>query len=137
MAGFGLERFAIQIANDPDFLATRVSHKLDLTGPGITVQTACSTSLVAVCLGCQSLTTHVSDMVLAGGVSISIAEDPGYDFHEGGILSPDGHCRAFDVAAAGTVPGSGAGIVVLKRLEDARADGDHIHCRHQGLGAQQ
>jgi acyl transferase domain-containing protein/acyl carrier protein len=132
MVADGLDRFAIHLANDTDFLATRVSHKLNLTGPGITVQTACSTSLVAVCLGCQSLAMHVSDMVLAGGVSISIADDPGYEFHEGGILSPDGHCRAFDAAAAGTVPGSGAGIVVLKRLEDAIADGDHIHAVIKG-----
>jgi len=127
-----LRRFASHIGNDPDHLATRVSYKLNLTGPSITVQTACSTSLVAVCLGCQSLTTYQSDMVLAGGVSIDVSGIEGYEYHENGIVSPDGHCRAFDARAEGTVPGSGVGVVVLKRLEDARADGDWIHAVIKG-----
>jgi acyl transferase domain-containing protein/acyl carrier protein len=115
------------IAIDKDFLTTRVSYKLNLKGPSISVQTACSTSLVAVHLGCQSLLNGDSDMVLAGGVSIRMRQIAGYLYQEGAILSPDGHCRAFDSMAQGTVTGSGAGIVVLKRLADALSDGDRIH----------
>jgi acyl transferase domain-containing protein len=110
--------------NQNDFLATRISYKLNLKGPSMTIQTACSTSLVAVCLGCQSLLNYQSDMVLAGGVSVSSRK--GYFYTEGGILSPDGHCRAFDAKANGTVPGNGSGIVLLKRLADAIADRDQI-----------
>ena len=114
------------IAVEKDFLATRVSYKLNLRGPSITIQTACSTSLVAVHMGCQSLLNGESDMVLAGGVAIRLPQNAGYLTQEGSILSPDGHCRAFDALAKGTVFGSGAGIVVLKRLSDAQADGDCI-----------
>lgn len=113
--------------NDKDFLTTRVSHVLDLTGPAINVQTACSTSLVAVHLAVQSLISRECDMALAGGVTIELPHRRGYHFKEGEILSPDGHCHAFDHRAQGTVFGSGAGVVVLRRLEDALADGDHIH----------
>ncbi len=106
---------------DKDFLATRVSYKLNLRGPSITVQTACSTSLVAIHMACQSLMNGECDIALAGGVNIPVPHGLGYHYAEGGILSPDGHCRAFDKNARGTVPGAGAGVVVLRRLEDARA----------------
>ena len=96
------------VANDKDFLATRVAYKLDLRGPGLTVQTACSTSLVAVCLACQSLMNGECDAALAGGVTLRLPQRAGYLHVEEGILSPDGHCRAFDAEAAGTVMGSGA-----------------------------
>ncbi len=114
------------IASDKDYLATRVAYKLNLTGPAITVQTACSTSLVAVHLACQSLLSGDCDVALAGGVSLRIPQVAGYLYRPGGIPSPDGHCRAFDAAAQGTAIGSGAAIVVLRRLEDALRDGDHI-----------
>jgi len=114
------------ISSDKDFLATRVSYKLDLKGPSVTVQTACSTSLVAVHLACQSLLCGESDMALAGGVSISIPQKVGYYYREEGIASPDGHCRAYSTQAQGTVQGNGVGLVVLKRLSDAHADHDHI-----------
>ena len=115
------------LGNDKDFLATRVSYKLDLRGPSMTVQTACSSSLVAVHLACQNLVLGACDMALAGGVAISLPQRAGYLYEEEGIASPDGFCRTFDAAARGTVGGSGAGIVVLKRLADALADGDTIH----------
>ncbi|MEO5590705.1 MAG: type I polyketide synthase, partial [Gemmatimonadaceae bacterium] len=112
--------------NDKDFLATRVSYNLNLTGPSINVQTACSTSLVAVHLAVQSLLNNEVDMALAGGVTIEIPHGVGYHYRDGEILSPDGHCRAFDADSRGTVFGSGAGVVVLRRLADAIADGDDI-----------
>ncbi|GAA6624131.1 SDR family NAD(P)-dependent oxidoreductase [Scytonema sp. NUACC26] len=115
------------IGNDKDFLTTRVSYKLNLTGPSITVQTACSTSLVATTLACQSLLNYQCDMALAGGVSIHVPQKTGYLYEQGGTLSPDGRCRAFDAKAQGTTIGNGVGIVVLKRLSDAIADGDCIH----------
>ncbi len=114
------------VGNDKDFVATRTSYKLGLTGPSFTVQSACSTSLVAVHLACQSLLNGESDVALAGGSSIATPQDRGYLYSPAGIMSPDGHCRAFDARARGTVNGSGVGVVVLKRLEDARADGDRI-----------
>lgn len=112
--------------NDKDFLATRVSHLFDLHGPSVNVQTACSTSLVAVHYACQSLLNGECDMALAGGVTIELPHRRGYMYQDGEILSPDGHCRAFDHRAAGTVFGSGAGVVVLRRLADAIASGDPI-----------
>ncbi len=112
--------------NDKDFLATRVSHIFDLKGPSIAVQTACSTSLVAVHMASQSLLNGECDMALAGGVTIELPQGRGYLFTEGEILSPDGHCHAFDHRAQGTVFGSGAGCVVLRRARDAARDGDHI-----------
>ena len=118
--------YQIMTSNDKDFLATRIAYKLNLEGPGITVQTACSSSLVAVHLACQSLLNGECDMALAGGVSIRLPQRAGYLYQEGMILSPDGNCRAFDEQASGTVGGNGAGVVVLKRLEDAVADGDDI-----------
>jgi acyl transferase domain-containing protein/thioesterase domain-containing protein/acyl carrier protein len=112
--------------NDKDFLSTRVSHVFDLKGPSINIQTACSTSLVAVHYACQSLRDGECDMALAGGVTIELPHGRGYLYKENEILSPDGHCHAFDHRAQGTVFGSGAGAVALRRLEDAVADGDHI-----------
>jgi acyl transferase domain-containing protein/thioesterase domain-containing protein/acyl carrier protein len=112
--------------NDKDFLATRVSHLFDLHGPSVNVQTACSTSLVAVHYACQSLLNGECDMALAGGVTIELPHRRGYMYQDGEILSPDGHCRAFDHRAAGTVFGSGAGVVVLRRLADAIAGRDPI-----------
>jgi acyl transferase domain-containing protein/acyl carrier protein len=120
------------LGNDKDFLPTRVSYKLNLRGPSVAVQTACSTSLVAIHLACQSLLNGESDMALAGGVTISVPQKAGYFYQEGGILSPDGHCRAFDAQAQGFVGGSGVGIVVLKRLADALEDGDQIHAVIKG-----
>jgi acyl transferase domain-containing protein/thioesterase domain-containing protein/acyl carrier protein len=115
-----------QTGNDKDVLTTRVSYQLDLRGPSINVQTACSTSLVAVHLACQSLLNNECDMALAGGVTIEIPHGRGYIYREGEILSRDGHCRAFDRDSSGTVFGSGVGLVVLRRLKDALQDGDHI-----------
>ncbi|MEG3959208.1 non-ribosomal peptide synthetase/type I polyketide synthase [Microcoleus sp. herbarium2] len=126
------DSFQTFISNDKDFLATRVSYKLNLTGPSLTIQTACSTSLVAVHLACQSLLNGECDMALAGGVSIFVPEKVGYLYQEGMIFSPDGHCRAFDAQAQGTLKGDGLGIVVLKRLVDALADGDSIHAVIKG-----
>ena len=128
-AGDGYEKL---IANDKDFLTTRVSYKLNLTGPSISVQTACSTSLVAVQLACQSLLTYQCDLTLAGGATVHVPTKTGYLYQEGGILSPDGHCRAFDADARGTIGGSGVGVVVLKRLEEAIADGDQIYAVIKG-----
>jgi len=124
--------FQIQIGNDKDYLATRISYKLNLKGPSVSVQTACSSSLVAVSFACQSLLDYQCDMALAGGISIRVPQKTGYLFQPGSIASPDGHCRAFDAKAQGTVFGSGAGIVVLKRLKDALADCDYIHAVIKG-----
>jgi acyl transferase domain-containing protein/thioesterase domain-containing protein/acyl carrier protein len=118
--------------NDKDFLSTRVSYAFDLKGPSINVQTACSTSLVATHLAVQSLLAREVDLALAGGVTIEIPHGVGYLYQEGEILSPDGHCRAFDHRSKGTVFGSGAGAVVLRRLEDALRDGDHVHAVIKG-----
>ena len=119
--------FAVHMNNDKDFLATRVSYKLGLQGPALSVQTACSTSLVAVHQACRSLLAGECDTALAGGATVGIPARGGYLYEDGGISSPDGTCRPFDADAAGSVPGSGAGVVVLRRLEDALADGDTIH----------
>ena len=113
-------------ANDPSFLATRVSYELNLTGPSLSVQTACSSALVAVHLAVQSLLSGECDTALAGASAIALPQDRGYFYKEGGILSPDGRCRAFDAHARGTAMGGGVGCVVLKRLADALADGDHV-----------
>lgn len=121
-----------QTGNDKDVLATRVSYHLNLTGPSMTIQTACSTSLVSIHVACQSLLNRECDMALAGGVTIEIPHGVGYEYREGEILSRDGHCRAFDADATGTVFGSGMGVVVLRRLEDALADGDSIQAVIRG-----
>ena len=112
--------------NDKDFMVTRVSYLLDLRGPSINIQTACSTSLVAIHAACQSLLNGECDMALAGGVTVELPHRQGYKYEEGEILSPDGHCRAFDAGAQGTVFGSGVGVVVLRRLRDAIRDRDTI-----------
>ena len=127
--GFFLVRHT---GNDKDFLTTRVSYLLNLRGPSVNVQTACSTSLVAIHMGVQSLLNGECDMALAGGVTIELPHRHGYLYRENEILSPDGHCRAFDAASKGTVFGSGVGVVVLRRLADAMADGDHIHAVIKG-----
>jgi len=127
-----LDDFQIGIGNDKDFLTTRIAYKLNLKGPCVTVQTACSTSLVAVHLACQSLLDGQCDMALAGGVSLRIPQRSGYLYQPDGISSPDGHCRAFDARAAGCVGGSGMGLVALKRLEDALSDRDNIHAVIKG-----
>jgi amino acid adenylation domain-containing protein len=114
------------VGNGADFIATRTAYKLDLRGPAFTLQSACSTSLLAVAEACQCLLDYRADMALAGGVSITFPQKRGYLYQEGGMVSPDGHCRTFDAAAAGTVFGSGAGAVLLKRLDAALADGDPI-----------
>ncbi|MGD1917907.1 MAG: beta-ketoacyl synthase N-terminal-like domain-containing protein, partial [Pleurocapsa sp.] len=119
--------FQVSTANDKDYLTTRTSYKLNLTGSSINVQTACSTSLVTIHLACQSLINAECDMALASGVSVHSPQKMGYLYQEGMILSPDGHCRAFDADAAGTVFGSGAGMVVLKLLDKAIAEGDRIY----------
>jgi phthiocerol/phenolphthiocerol synthesis type-I polyketide synthase E len=125
--------YQIMLGNDKDFLCTRVSYKLGLRGPSMTVQTACSTSLVAVQVACRALQRAECDMALAGGVSLTFPLDAGYLYQEGMILSPDGHCRPFDAAARGTRAGAGAGIVVLKRLDDALAAGDTVHAVIRGI----
>ncbi|MFD5778923.1 amino acid adenylation domain-containing protein [Streptomyces sp. NPDC126933] len=115
------------MGRQPDFLATRVSYRLGLTGPAIGVQTACSTSLVAVHLAAQSLISGESDMVLAGAAAVHTPQESGYRSHPGSILSPTGRCRAFDADADGTVGGNGVAAVLLKRLDRALADGDTVH----------
>ena len=141
MTGRGLRRYTstYQVSDYPillgsglDFVATRIAYKLDLRGPCLSLQTACSTSLVAIVQACQSLLCYACDMALAGGVSITLPQKRGYHYQEGGMVSPDGVCRTFDAAANGTVFGSGAGIVLLKRLADALADGDHIYALIKG-----
>ncbi len=112
--------------NDKDFLATRASYQFDLRGPSVNVLTACSTSLVAIHQAAQSLLAGECDMALAGGVTILVPQDRGYQYEPGEILSPDGFCRAFDASSKGTIFGSGAGVVVLRRLADAQRDGDHV-----------
>jgi acyl transferase domain-containing protein len=124
--------FQLTVANDKDYLTTRVSYKLNLTGPSVNVQTACSTSLVAIHMARQSLLNGECDMVLAGGVSVHTPQKVGHLHQEGMILTPDGHCRAFDAAAAGTIFGSGAGLVLLKRLDQAIAAGDRVYAVIKG-----
>ncbi len=121
-----------ELGNDKDYLATRVAYKLGLRGPAMTLQTACSTSLVAIATACQSIESYQCDMALAGGVTIVLPQRKGYFYKEGGMLSPDGHCRPFDKNAAGTVFSNGAAVVLLKRAEDALRDGDTIYAVIRG-----
>jgi amino acid adenylation domain-containing protein len=118
-----------------DFMCTRISYKLNLKGPSFSVQTACSTSLVAIHLACQGLLNRECEMALAGGVTIGTLQTMGYYYQEGMIESPDGHCRAFDAGAGGLVGGNGAGAVLLKPLEKATAHGDHIYAVIKGSAA--
>ena len=131
-AAYQVGHYAEMLGAIADTLATRVSYKLNLRGPSITMMCACSTSLVAVCQAYTSLLTYQCDVALAGGVSITLPQKRGYLYEPGGMVSPDGHCRTFDADAQGTVFGSGAGVVLLKRLEDAVSDGDHIYAVIKG-----
>jgi phthiocerol/phenolphthiocerol synthesis type-I polyketide synthase E len=124
--------YQVMLATDKDYLTTRLAYKLGLEGPAVGVQTACSTSLVAVHFACQGLLGGDCDVALAGGVSINLPQKTASVYREGGITSPDGHCRAYDAQAAGTVGGNGVGVVVLKRLSDALADGDHVRAVIRG-----
>ena len=133
LKNYQIGNYTAMMGNYPDYLATRVAYKFNLKGPSFTVQAACSTALVAVCQACQSLLTYQSDMMLAGGVSITLPQKRGYLYQEGGMGSADGHCRPFDNDAQGTVFGSGLGVVLLKRLEDAIADGDQIYSVIRGF----
>ncbi|MGD9971998.1 MAG: amino acid adenylation domain-containing protein [Desulfatirhabdiaceae bacterium] len=120
------------IGNDKDYLVTRASYKLNLKGPSVAVQCACSTSLVAVHFACESVLSGACNMALAGGVSVSVPQKAGYLYQEGMVLSPDGHCRAFDEQARGMMPGNGVGVVLLKDLEKALKDNDHIYAVVRG-----
>ncbi|GAV43017.1 SDR family NAD(P)-dependent oxidoreductase [Streptomyces acidiscabies] len=124
--------FAVMVGNDKDYLATRLSYKLDLKGPSYAVQTACSTSLVAVHLACQGLVNGECDIALAGGVTVKVPQEKGYLYEEGAILSEDGYVRTFDADASGTVLGNGVGVVVLKPLRDALADRDTVYAVIKG-----
>ncbi|WP_346836051.1 type I polyketide synthase [Paenibacillus polymyxa] len=130
LSNYGSERIdemrTIWIGNDLNYLATMLSYKLNLTGPSINVQSACSTSLTTVAMACQSLLNYECDMALAGGCKIAVPQEVGYTYTPGEIVSIDGHCRPFDSRGSGTVLGSGLGMVVLKRLKDAVQDHDQI-----------
>ena len=121
------EAFGVVSLNDGYSMSTQIAYRLNLKGPAVTLQTACSTSLVAIHAACQALLSGECDMALAGGVSVKLPVKSGYIYQEGMVLSPDGRCRAFDKKAAGCVEGNGVGIVVLKSLARAIDDGDHIH----------
>lgn len=123
-----------ELGNDKDYLATRVAFKLNLRGPAMTLQTACSTSMVAIIEACRAIRSGLCDMALAGGVTVTLPLKRGYFYTEQGMLSGDGHCRAYDEKATGTVFGNGAGVVMLKRLSDAVRDRDHIHAVIRGTG---
>jgi amino acid adenylation domain-containing protein len=127
--GYG---FPLTVHQEKDYLATRVSYEFNLKGPSVSIQTACSTSLVAVHMACRSLLGGECDMALAGAVSAEMPQNSGYLHQEGGILSRDGHCRVFDAEASGTVFGNGVGIVVLKRLSGALRDRDTIRAIIKG-----
>ncbi|CAN5134684.1 hypothetical protein BH11PSE11_BH11PSE11_04990 [soil metagenome] len=126
-AGASAATLLAMIGNEKDYLATHLSYLLGFTGPSVGVQSACSTSLAAVHMACQSLLSGESDVALAGGASVRVPQRVGYLYENGSILSPGGRCRSFDAAADGTVFGSGVGVVVLRRLEDAVRDGDRIY----------
>jgi len=126
--------FLINLGNQKDYISTKVSYKFNLRGPSMTIQTACSSSLVAVTTACTHLLTFQCDMALAGGMSISLPQEKGYLYQEGMIFSPDGYCRPFDDSGCGTVPSNGGGVVLLKRYEDAIADGDNICAVIRGYG---
>ncbi len=134
-AAGNLTPFEVAVSNDFSCLSTRVAYKLNLRGPAYSIHTACSTGLSVVHLACQSVLIGECHMAIAGGIAVSVPQRSGYLYREGGIVSPDGHCRPFDASATGTVLGSGVGVVVLKRLEDALADGDTIHAIIKGSAA--
>ena len=126
--------FQTMLANEKDFLTTRAAYKLNLKGPAVSVNTACSTSLVAVIQACQALTSYQCDLAMGGGVSMTTPQNSGYLAQEDSMLSGDGHCRPFDASAQGTMFNNGAGVVVLKRLEDALNDRDRIYAVIRGCG---
>ncbi|QHQ82232.1 hypothetical protein GPJ55_23510 [Bacillus subtilis] len=126
------ELFEVGSLNDTYTVSTRIAHKLNLKGPALTLQTACSTSLVALHLACQSIANGDSDVALAGGVSILHPVKSGYVYQQNMVKSSDGHCRAFDDQADGTVGGDGVGLVALKALSEAIEDGDHIYAVIKG-----
>lgn len=123
-----------ELGNDKDYLATRVAFKMNLRGPAMTLQTACSTSMVAIIEACRAIRSGLCDMALAGGITLTLPLKRGYFYTEQGMLSGDGHCRAYDEKASGTVFGNGAGVVMLKRLSDAVRERDHIHAVIRGTG---
>ena len=125
--------FQAMVANEKDYVATRIAHKLDLTGPALSIHTACSTSLVAIAQAVRSLRVGECDFALAGGASLTVPVKSGYLYQEGAMLSPDGHTRSFDADAKGTVFSDGAGMVVLRRLDDALADGDTVYAVVRGV----
>ncbi len=129
-----IDGMQIMVTNDKDHLCTQVSYRLNLRGPSVVVQTTCSTSLVAVGMACENLRGGRCDMALAGGVTVRVPPRGGYFYVAGSILSPDGHCRPFDAKAQGTIVGSGVGLVVLKRLDDALADGDNVRAVIRAVG---
>jgi len=129
-----IDGMQLMVTNDKDHLCTQASYRLNLRGPSVVVQTTCSTSLVAITLACESLQMGRSDMALAGGVTVRVPQRGGYFYTAGSILSPDGHCRPFDSSAQGTIVGSGVGLVVLKRLSDALAEGDNVRAVILGAG---
>lgn len=131
--GYQVGTYQEMLGSSADFLSTRVSYKLNLRGPSFTLQAGCSTSLIAVTQACQSLLTYQCDMALAGGVSITFPQKRGSLYQDGGMISPDGHCRAFDANAKGTVFGSGAAVILLKRLDEAVRDGDQIYAVVKGF----
>jgi len=126
---YGQETF-----NEKDYIATRVAHALNLTGPAINVNTACSTSLVALIEACKAIDAGHCDVAIAGGVSVTFPQNSGHLHQTGSIYTPDGHCRPFDAAGAGTLFSDGAGVVVVRRLEDAVAAGDRIYAVVNGFG---
>ncbi|HUH55453.1 MAG TPA: polyketide synthase, partial [Rhodanobacter sp.] len=126
--------FAAMLANEKDYVATRVAHRLDLTGPALSVHTACSTSLVAIAQAWYALMSWQCDVALAGGINIVVPQASGYLPVEGGMESEDGHCRPFDAAANGTLFSSGGAVVALKRVAEAIADGDTIYAVIRGVG---
>ena len=127
-------KLAVEYGNEKDYIALRTAYLLDLRGPAISLNTACSTTLLAVDQACRSLRDHECDMALAGGIDITIPQKSGFLYQEGGVFAKDGHCRPFDADATGTMFCDGAGIVVLKRLSDALSDGDTIYCLIRGSG---
>ena len=129
-----IDGMQLMVTNDKDHLCTQASYRLDLRGPSVVVQTTCSTSLVAVGLACESLQAGRCDLALAGGVTVRVPQRAGYFYTPGSILSPDGHCRPFDAEAQGTIVGNGVGLVALRRLEDALADGDNVRGVILGVG---
>jgi amino acid adenylation domain-containing protein len=126
--------FNAMLANEKDYCATRIAYKLNLVGPAVSVHSACSTSLVAVCQAVEAIRNGQCDIAIAGGASVTFPQQQPHEHQEGSIYSADGHTRPFDAASSGTVFSDGAGLVVLKRLDYARADGDHVYAAIRGVG---